>query len=116
MHYYGLSGAKLHSLHEIIQVEVQASKPLQYKEVWAKVAQSADIIKASDRENWNKVVWLKEEDAFVKVRFDNDERNHNKELSKFIKSLMVVYKEVDVLKFVLGMLHIFKQKNLVGKK
>ena len=55
-------------------------------------------------------------DKEIRVNFENEQRNHKIKLAELISNYMVDCNKVIIRRFVFGMLHLFKAKNLVGKK
>jgi len=55
-------------------------------------------------------------DKEIRVIFENEHRNHKIKLAAFISNYMVDYNKVIIRRFVFGMVHLFRTKNLIGKK
>jgi hypothetical protein len=73
----------------------------------------------SENNNTKKVMYLRHKklDKVLRVRFENEQRQHRGKLAKLVNNYMVDnFNKVNVRKFVFGMVHLFKSKNLLGKK
>ena len=55
-------------------------------------------------------------DKEIRVNFENEQRNYKSKLAELISNYMVDCNKVIIRRFVFGMLHLFKAKNLIGKK
>jgi len=73
----------------------------------------------SEKNNTKKVMYLRHKklDKVLRVRFENEQRQHRGKLAKLVNNYMVDnFNKVNVRKFVFGMVHLFKSKMLLGKK
>ena len=63
-------------------------------------------------------LWHTQIEKVIRVRFENEQRHYRGQLANLIDNYMVDdhNKGVGVKKFVFGMVHLFKSRNLLGRK